>query len=127
MSGLPDITDVENRPREDVQQEKTKPNVFVSTTALVADRVIPVYSVLESQSKLLRNVWLTLLAVAIFCVWVISFTYAVLISDNPVPRGYRFSTSHTIFFDRSCLSRYSSLGFVPDRFSFRRPFVGCDL
>ncbi len=98
MSDLPDIIDDENRPQEeDIQQEKTKSNVFVSTAALVADRVIPLYSVLESQSKQLRNSWLTLLGVAIFCVWVISFTYTVLISDKPVPSGYQFSPSHTIF------------------------------
>jgi hypothetical protein len=98
MSNLQDITDDKNRPgEEDVQQEKTKSNVFVNTTALVTDRVIPLYSVLESQSTQLRNSWLTLLGVAIFCVWVISFTYTVLISERPIPRGYRFSPPRTIF------------------------------
>ncbi|KIW95711.1 uncharacterized protein Z519_04296 [Cladophialophora bantiana CBS 173.52] len=82
---------------EDGDGQKSKADVFVDSTALVTDpQIIRIFSVLQSKSPKLVKAWLWVLALAIFCAWLASFTYAVFISANPVPRFYDFSPSITV-------------------------------
>jgi hypothetical protein len=81
---------------EDLPQTKDS-NIFVNSSALVLDKgVIPIYSVLQSQSKQVLHAWFWVIGTTIFCSWAISFTYAVFVSDKSLPRAYDWSPSTTI-------------------------------
>jgi hypothetical protein len=97
MSEHPETTDEKQPSGGDDVPHKKQSNVFVNSTALVLDKgMIPIYAVLKSQSQQVIHAWLWVLATAIFCAWAISFTYAVFISNNPVPRAYDWSPATTI-------------------------------
>jgi hypothetical protein len=97
MSQHPDIACHKQRSEEDDEVHKKQSNIFVNSAALIAKRrVIPIYAVLESQSKQLIWAWFWVLATTVICVWTISFTYAVFISDKPVPHAYDFSPERAI-------------------------------
>ncbi|OAP60303.1 hypothetical protein AYL99_05305 [Fonsecaea erecta] len=82
---------------EDDSPAKGKPDVFVDSTALVADgQVIRIFSVLQSTSPKLTKAWLWVLGTTVFCGWTVSFTYAVFISPHPVWRFYDFSPRITV-------------------------------
>ena len=97
MSDYPDTADnIQLLGKDDVPQ-KTKSRIFANSAALILEKgVIPIYAVLQSQSEQLIAAWLWVVATGIFCSWAISFTYAVFISDKPLPRVYDWSPPTTI-------------------------------
>jgi hypothetical protein len=97
MSQHPDIAYHRQRSEEDDEVHKKQSSIFVDTAALIAERrVVPIYAVLESQSKQLIWAWFWVFATTVICVWTTFFTYAVFISDKPVPHVYDFSPERTI-------------------------------
>jgi hypothetical protein len=92
-----DKENVEQLSEEADGQQETKANVFVDSTALVSNgHVVPIYGVLESQKQKLIYAWLWILGTAVYCAWMVSFIYAVLIDKNPIPHYYNFSSQTTI-------------------------------
>ncbi len=84
----------------DKPEAEKKSNIFVKSSAVIPESpaetsVIPVYAVLQSQQKQVREAWGWLAATALFCAWTTSFTYAVFISEKPLPRAYHWSPSLT--------------------------------
>lgn len=61
-----------------------------------AEGFFRIYSVLSSKPKqfIIALIWTVL--TALFCVWLVSFSYAVFISESPVPRLYDYSPRVTI-------------------------------
>lgn len=98
MSQPEDIADEkQQRSGEDGEPQKSKADVFVNSTALVADgRVIRIFSVLQSRSPELTRAWVWVVLTTIFCSWTVSFTHAVFISKKPVPHAYDFSPEITV-------------------------------
>jgi len=97
MSEHPDIADEKQPPGGDDVPYKKQSEVFVNSTALILDKgVVPIYAVLKSQSEQVKHAWLWVLATTVFCAWAISFTYAVFISNHPVPRAYDWSPATTV-------------------------------
>ena len=97
MSDPLEIGDEKPAPEGGDAHLKKQPSVAVTPSALVVDNgVIPIYAVLGSQSRQTRHAWYWVIATAIFCIWTVSFTYAVLISTHTVPRAYNWSPAKTI-------------------------------
>jgi hypothetical protein len=97
MSKYDEKGNIEQRVTKDEEVYESKPDIFVKSKALVGDGgVIPIYAVLESQRNQLIYAWGWVLGAAIFSAWTISFTYAVLISDNPPPHHYDHPPEKTI-------------------------------
>jgi hypothetical protein len=90
-------TKYEGRLGEDGELQKNKTDVVVDSPALVADgQAIRIYSVLNSKSPELTSAWAWVVVTTIFCAWTVSFTYAVFISQSPVPHFCDYSPRTTV-------------------------------
>src|SRR6201996_6021543 len=82
---------------DDGEPQKGKVEVFFSSPAFIAnERIIRIYSVLSSKPQQFSIALLWTAVTGLFCAWVVSFTYAVFISESPVPRFYDYSPRITI-------------------------------
>jgi hypothetical protein len=96
MSDNPDFADEKPSATTGSVPEEKKSNIFVESSAIIpGNPAIPIYAVLQSQSKQVLHAGGWLIATTIFCAWTTSFTYTVFISEKPLPRAYDWSPSLT--------------------------------
>jgi hypothetical protein len=97
MSEKIDTVDEELSVTAVAPSEKQKSDVIIKSSAFIPGElhapIVPIYSVIESQSSQVQHAWGWLIGTVIFCSWTTSFAYTVFISEKPLPRAYDWGWS----------------------------------